>query len=37
MALLDTASGSLEFVTGDWLREFGAGFDPEEHFSALGR
>lgn len=35
LALLDTSLRELSFVTGDWLREFGADFAFEQHFEAM--
>ena len=35
LAVLDTESGSFEFVTGAWLRDFSADFDFEAHFASL--
>ena len=35
LALLDTESDSFEFVTEDWLRDFGEDFDFEQHFESL--
>ena len=35
LAVLDTDSESFEFVTEDWLRDFGKDFDFEEYFESL--
>ena len=34
LALLDTASGELRFVTDGWLRDYGEGFDFERYFES---
>ena len=37
LAVLDTEADSFEFVTGDWLRDFGEDFDFEKYFESLAK